>query len=50
MIALPDEVANNAVDFVFLIFVLSAIAPESVGLVFEKLHKSLKPGGVILFR
>ena len=40
-----DQVPNNSVDIVSLIFVLSAIRPTMFGRVIENLHSVLKPGG-----
>lgn len=36
---LPPEIADNSVDFVTLIFVLSAIAPEMMDIVLGKVYK-----------
>jgi methyltransferase-like protein 6 len=47
---LPTEVTSMGVDFTLLIFVLSAIPPEKIPIVLRKIHQSLKPGGLLLFR
>jgi hypothetical protein len=36
---LPPEIADNSVDYVTLIFVLSAIAPEMMDIVLTKVYK-----------
>uniref|UniRef100_H2YTR8 tRNA N(3)-methylcytidine methyltransferase n=1 Tax=Ciona savignyi TaxID=51511 RepID=H2YTR8_CIOSA len=48
--SLCDNIQENSVDLVTLIFVLSAIHPNKFEFVFENIHKVLKPGGYLLFR
>ena len=40
----------QGVDFISLIFVLSAMEPDLMSRVVSNLHKLLKPGGLVLFR
>lgn len=41
---------DNSIDIIVLIFVLSAIHPDKFAGIVEKIHKYLKPGGLMLFR
>eukprot|EP00105_Crassostrea_gigas_P008385 XP_011422929.1 PREDICTED: methyltransferase-like protein 2-A [Crassostrea gigas] len=43
-------VPNQSLDIIILIFVLSAISPEKMQYVLNRLAQLLKPGGKILFR
>lgn len=43
-------VAENSVDLILCMYVMSAIGPESMKTAFTKLYKALKPGGKLLFR
>jgi len=47
---LPPSIPPDSIDIILLIFVMSALAPEHMLTVLTKLHRVLKPGGVILFR
>lgn len=38
---IPDSIVNDSIDYVMLIFVLSAIAPENMPKVVEKIIKVL---------
>lgn len=43
-------VAENSVHVILMIYVLSSVHPEKMKFVIQKLHRYLKPGGLILFR
>jgi len=43
-------VGKNEINFVFIIFVLSAISPEHYPCIMQKIYEVLAPGGIILFR
>jgi len=45
-----DHLAPNSVDFVLLIFVLSAIKPDDLAGVLDKLYSVVKPGGRLIIR
>ena len=48
---IPDsEVEDGSVDFVTMIFMLSALAPEQMDDVLQKINKKMKMGGSVLFR
>jgi len=46
----PDLVPKQGVDFILVIFVLSAISPEHYSGIAERFFKILKPGGYVLIR
>jgi len=46
----PEQVASGTMDFVMVMFVMSAIHPDHHLVVFKKLFDSLKPGGFLFFR
>ncbi|KAK9455219.1 S-adenosyl-L-methionine-dependent methyltransferase [Dipodascopsis uninucleata] len=47
---LPAGLKEHSVDFIILIFVFSALAPDQWAAAISNLDKLLKPGGEILFR
>lgn len=47
---LPEEVRESEIDVVTMIFVLSAISPEKMRVVVERLWHCLRPGGFVIFR
>lgn len=48
--ALPQDLKENSVDFIIMIFVFSALHPNQWADAVKNLAKCLKPGGTILFR
>lgn len=48
--SLNQWIEDNTVDIVSVIFVLSAIHPDSVSAALANIHRVLKPGGIVLFR
>jgi tRNAThr (cytosine32-N3)-methyltransferase len=46
----PSQIAPESLDVILCIFVLSALPPSKLPLIFEKLYRLLKPGGLLLFR
>eukprot|EP00510_Aplanochytrium_minuta_P000848 CAMPEP_0184009124 /NCGR_PEP_ID=MMETSP0954-20121128/2407_1 /TAXON_ID=627963 /ORGANISM="Aplanochytrium sp, Strain PBS07" /LENGTH=318 /DNA_ID=CAMNT_0026288415 /DNA_START=131 /DNA_END=1087 /DNA_ORIENTATION=- len=49
-ITVPDSITWKGHDFATMIFVLSAVAPEKMQQAIENVKRSLKPGGMVLFR
>lgn len=47
---LAASVPDGSIDVAILIFVLSAIPPEKHKIVMEKIHRALRPGGILFFR
>lgn len=47
---LPDDLEENSVDIVIMVFVFSALHPDQWKHAVNNLQKLLKPGGEILFR
>ncbi|XP_033836861.1 tRNA N(3)-methylcytidine methyltransferase METTL6 [Periophthalmus magnuspinnatus] len=47
---LRDQIPENSVDVITLIFVLSAIHPDKMKQALENISRVVKPGGVVLFR
>lgn len=47
---LQENIPENSVDVITLIFVLSAIHPDKMRQALENINKVVKPGGVVLFR
>jgi SAM-dependent methyltransferase len=47
---LPNFISKDSVDFVLMVFVLSAIAPEKMLDVLRKLYTVVRPGGSVIFR
>ncbi|KAJ8103270.1 S-adenosyl-L-methionine-dependent methyltransferase [Lipomyces tetrasporus] len=47
---LPAGLEENSVDFIILIFVFSALAPEQWAVAIRNVDRLLKPGGEVLFR
>eukprot|EP00088_Acartia_fossae_P030609 TRINITY_DN3160_c0_g1_i12.p1 TRINITY_DN3160_c0_g1~~TRINITY_DN3160_c0_g1_i12.p1 ORF type:complete len:288 (+),score=37.85 TRINITY_DN3160_c0_g1_i12:35-898(+) len=47
---LTEELGDNSVDIISMVFVLSAIHPDKHHQVFKNLWRVLKPGGILLFR
>ncbi|KAJ2958921.1 hypothetical protein NQZ79_g5557 [Umbelopsis isabellina] len=48
--SIPDDIEPESLDFVVLIFVLSALHPDTWKQAVANVHKMLKPGGVVLLR
>ena len=44
------QLDGNLVDFVSLVFVLSALEPDKMGLAIDNVYKFMKPSGMVLFR
>ncbi|KDO18570.1 hypothetical protein SPRG_16039 [Saprolegnia parasitica CBS 223.65] len=44
------DVPDASIDVALVVFVLSAILPGAMDAVVAKLHKALKPGGLVCFR
>ena len=42
----PAELQPNSVDAITMVFVLSALSPETMVTALRKLHSVLKPGGM----
>ncbi|OIR57695.1 MAG: methyltransferase-like protein [Amphiamblys sp. WSBS2006] len=47
---LAEQIRPGSVDFVFLVFVLSAIRPSKVEATLRKIHGVMKEGGTLFFR
>lgn len=47
---LRENIAENSVNVITLIFVLSAIHPDKMRQALENINRVVKPGGVVLFR
>lgn len=47
---LRENIPENSVDVITLIFVLSAIHPDKMRQALQNINKVVKPGGVVLFR
>lgn len=47
---LTDNIPPGSVDLVLLVYVMSAIGPESMHLAISKITRILKPGGIVFFR
>jgi methyltransferase-like protein 6 len=45
-----SDVADGSVDIVTMIFMLSAVPPELMDIVVQRISKKMKMGGVVLFR
>ncbi|KAE9027946.1 hypothetical protein PR003_g2950 [Phytophthora rubi] len=45
-----EDVAAESIDIVLMVFVLSAVPPESFARALQKIYAALKPGGIVCFR
>jgi tRNAThr (cytosine32-N3)-methyltransferase len=47
---LPEQISPGSIDIAIMIFVFSALKPETWSKAIQNLKLMLKPGGIILFR